>query len=32
LQAEGDGHDDTVISMALAIEGANTSAYGGIHV
>jgi hypothetical protein len=31
LQADGDGHDDTVIGNALAIEGALTSIYGGIH-
>jgi hypothetical protein len=32
LQADGDGHDDTVIGNALAIEAALTSATGGIHV
>lgn len=32
LAAEGDGHDDTVIGNALAIEAGNTSASGGIHV
>ena len=31
LQADGDGHDDTVIGNALAIEAANTSAIGGIN-
>lgn len=30
LAADGDGHDDTVIGNALAIEAANTSATGGV--